>query len=232
MTSHQSLTNYVTTNTDQSISGIKSHSKHISILGDYVGNEFSTNARTCLYLKSNRDTDGKSGIYFSKFRQNVAQGALTGSNLVSLTLDVLENSVRTNDCIDISFRYFENDVPTKIYVIPKASMTSYMGTSNNPWTNAYINNLNLNGNAFDPASTSGNIGDIVFARAYYSSINNLTMTAGGSALAFIRIENGIYVEDRNNQSLSGTWKFLGSTIPTVTSGNASSTCAGVWKRIA
>lgn len=147
LTSHQSLANYVTTNTDQSISGIKSHSKHISILGDYIGNEFSTNARTCLYLKANRDTDGQSGIYFSKYRQNVAQGALTGSNLVSLTLDVLENSVRTNNCISIDFRYFENDIPTKIYVVPKASVTSYMGTAGNPWTNTYAVNFYENGTA-------------------------------------------------------------------------------------
>ena len=115
---------------------------------------------------------------------------------------------------------------------PYANNTYSLGTSSLQWKNAYINNLILKGNSFDPASTSGNIGDIVFARVYYSAIDYLTMTAAGTALALIRIENGIYVEDRNNQSLSGTWKFLGSTIPTVTSGNASTTCAGVWKRIA
>ena len=115
---------------------------------------------------------------------------------------------------------------------PYANNTYSLGTSSLQWKNAYINNLILKGNSFDPASTSGNIGDIVFARVYYSAIDYLTMTAAGTALALIRIENGIYVEDRNNQSLSGTWKFLGSTIPTVTSGNASTICAGVWKRIA
>ena len=115
---------------------------------------------------------------------------------------------------------------------PYANNTYSLGTSSLQWKNAYINNLILKGNSFDPASTSGNIGDIVFARVYYSAIDYLTMTAAGTALALIRIENGIYVEDRNNQSLSGTWKFLGSTIPTITSGNASTTCAGVWKRIA
>lgn len=115
---------------------------------------------------------------------------------------------------------------------PYANNTYSLGTSSLQWKNAYINNLILKGNSFDPASTSGNIGDIVFARVYYSAIDYLTMTAAGTALALIRIENGIYAEDRNNQSLSGTWKFLGSTIPTVTSGNASTTCAGVWKRIA
>lgn len=166
LTSHQSLANYaldanvVHTSGDETIAGKKSFNAMPSILGSYLGNEFSTNARTCLYLKSNRDTDGQSGIYFSKFRQNVAQGALTGSNLVCLTLDVLENSVRTNSCIAINFRYFENDVPTKIYVIPNASMTSYIGTADNPWTSIYGTNIygsftgNLTGDVTGNASSA------------------------------------------------------------------------------
>ena len=211
------------------------YGSYVDIAGRYLENEFSTNARTCLYLKSNRDTDGKSGIYFSKFRQNVAQGALTGPNLVSLSLDVLENSVRTNGCIAIDFRYFENDVPTKIYVIPKASMTSYMGTADNPWTNAYITNLILNGNAFDPASTSGNIGDIVFACAYYSSITGtsaLELTVSGNVLYLAGFDNTTLVIASTSSSLPGTWKFLGTGKPTTTSGNADTKRVGLWKRIA
>lgn len=166
LTEHQSLANYaldanvVHTSGDETIAGKKSFNAMPSILGSYLGNEYSTNARTCLYLKSNRDTDGQSGIYFSKFRQNRAQGALTGSDLVDLSLDVLENSVRTNSCISISFRYFENDVPTKIYFIPKASVTSYMGTANNPWTNIYGTNIygsftgNLTGDVTGNASSA------------------------------------------------------------------------------
>lgn len=250
LTSHQSLANYVTTNTDQSISGIKSHSKHISILGDYIGNEFSTNARTCLYLKSNRDTDGKSGIYFSKFRQNVAQGALTGSNLVSLTLDVLENSVRTNNCISIDFRYFENDVPTKIYVIPKKSATSYMGTSDNPWTNAYITNLNLNGNAFDPTSIDG-IGTTRLLAYEPTHSTEYTLDAGttkpGSSLYDVSMElcnaTGYYgifdsgsgefrvnVNARKNQS--GTWKVLHDISVNAPQDGARSFAIAMWVRIA
>lgn len=166
LTEHQSLADYaldanvVHTSGDETIAGKKSFSAMPSILGSYLGNEFSTNARTCLYLKSNRDTDGQSGIYLSKFRQNVAQGALTGSSLVSLSFDVLENSVRTNSCIAIQLRYFENDVPTKVYVIPKASVTSYMGTSDNPWTSIYGTDIygsftgNLTGDVAGNASSA------------------------------------------------------------------------------
>lgn len=238
LTSHQSLANYVTTNTDQSISGIKSHSKHISILGDYLGNEYSTNARTCLYLKSNRDTDGKSGIYFSKFRQNRAQGALTGSDLVDLSLDVLENSVRTNSCISISFRYFENDVPTKIYVIPKASMTSYMGTANNPWTNAYITNLNLNGNAFDPTSIDG-VGTVKLLAYAPTSSQEYTMNAGtikagsnlGEVWAFHASSDSVaYLNSNMSTTQSGTWKLL--NFVSVGGNPVGCKVIGLWVRIA
>lgn len=238
LTSHQSLANYVTTNTDQSISGIKSHSKHISILGDYLGNEYSTNARTCLYLKSNRDTDGKSGIYFSKFRQNRAQGALTGSDLVDLSLDVLENSVRTNSCISISFRYFENDVPTKIYVIPKASMTSYMGTANNPWTNAYITNLNLNGNAFDPTSIDG-VGTVKLLAYLPTSSQEYTMDAGtikagsnlGEVWAFHASSDSVaYLNSNMSTTQSGTWKLL--NFVSVGGNPVGCKVIGLWVRIA
>ena len=254
LTSHQSLANYVTTNTDQSISGIKSHSKHISILGDYIGNEFSTNARTCLYLKSNRDTDGQSGIYFSKFRQNVAQGALTDSNLVSLNLDVLENSVRTNSCIAINFRYFENDVPTKIYVIPKASATSYMGTIDNPWTNAYAVNFYENGTALSSkyltvsaisggASTeAGNItpvkGTIISGFAESGEVTYSTYF-GGVLTSPTYLYYATCVYDTSNSTMSyykgpsvggtGTWKLMGGGVSNP--GSSTRLLFGLWIKI-
>ena len=254
LTSHQSLANYVTTNTDQSISGIKSHSKHISILGDYIGNEFSTNARTCLYLKSNRDTDGQSGIYFSKFRQNVAQGALTDSNLVSLNLDVLENSVRTNSCIAINFRYFENDVPTKIYVIPKASATSYMGTIDNPWTNAYAVNFYENGTALSSkyltvsaisggASTeAGNItpvkGTIISGFAESGEVTYSTYF-GGVLTSPTYLYYATCVYNTSNSTMSyykgpsvggtGTWKLMGGGVSNP--GSSTRLLFGLWIKI-
>ena len=254
LTSHQSLANYVTTNTDQSISGIKSHSKHISILGDYIGNEFSTNARTCLYLKSNRDTDGQSGIYFSKFRQNVAQGALTDSNLVSLNLDVLENSVRTNSCIAINFRYFENDVPTKIYVIPKASATSYMGTIDNPWTNAYAVNFYENGTALSSkyltvsaisggASTeAGNItpvkGTIISGFAESGEVTYSTYF-GGVLTSPTYLYYATCVYNTSNSTMSyykgpsvggtGTWKLMGGGVSNP--GTSTKLLFGLWIKI-
>ena len=234
LTSHQSLANYVTTNTDQSISGIKSHSKHISILGDYVGNEASTNGRSCLYLKANRDTDGKSGLYVTKFRQNRAQGAMGNSDTVFLSHDILENETRTNAAFVESYSNWENDVPGGMSVYSTIA-TSNLGTSAKPWTNAYITNLNLNGHTFNPASVSGNIGDVVFASAYYSSIvgtADLDLTVSGDALYLAGFDNNILNVDSNASSLAGTWKFLGIGKTITTSGNADTRRTGLWKRIA
>lgn len=234
LTSHQSLANYVTTNTDQSISGIKSHSKHISILGDYIGNESSTNGRSCLYLKANRDTDGKSGLYVTKYRQNVAQGSMGSSNVIFLSHDILENETRTNSGFVESYSNWANDVPGGMSIYSTIA-TRNLGTSAKPWTNAYITNLNLNGNAFDPASVSGNIGDVVFASAYYSAIMgtaDLGLTVSGDALFLAGFDNNTLNVDSTPSSLAGTWKFLGIGKPTTTSGNADTKRVGLWKRIA
>jgi hypothetical protein len=229
LTSHQSLANYVTTNTDQSISGIKSHSKHISILGDYVGNEASTNGRSCLYLKANRDTDGKSGLYVTKFRQNRAQGNMGNSDSVFLSHDILENETRTNAGFVESYSNWENDVPKSITVY-SAIETRNLGTSAKPWTNAYITNLNLNGHAFDPISTSGNVGDIVFAYADAAGVDLSTKTTSGNNLDLIYIDRGESVISGSSSGLTGTWKFLGSTPGYVSSSGVQ--IGGVWKRIA
>ena len=226
-----------------------------SILGSYLGNEFSTNARTCLYLKSNRDTDGQSGIYFSKYRQNVAQGALTGSNLVSLTLDVLENSVRTNGCIAIQFRYFENDVPTKIYIIPKASVTSYMGTADNPWTNVYGVNFYENGTALSDkyltvskitggASTSAGsitpvIGTIIIGLALSTSTTYST-NIGAVLISTTYLYYAVTTWNSDTAVLaiskgsavggSGTWKLMGGGPSNP--GNSRIYLYGLWVKIA
>ena len=84
--------------------------------GKNLGNEFSNNARTNLYLKANRDTSGQSGVYVSKFRQNRAQGEMSGSDVVQVTFDVLENSVRTNRLWYLNWVNWENDVPKTVEV--------------------------------------------------------------------------------------------------------------------
>lgn len=116
----------------------------LRIQGCYKGNEFSINARTVLELRSNRDTVDKSGIYISKFRQNKPQGEMgNGSNI--LTIDVLENGVRTNDLFRFTAQEWVNDIPTIEYLEPatKASnIQSFLGSSTRPWGDTYTNAIN------------------------------------------------------------------------------------------
>ena len=112
-----------------------------TISGSTVGGESSGNARTCITFQANRDTDGKSGVFFTKFRQNRAQGSMGADDLVRLSLDILENEVRSNDSFMFRWSGWSSDVATAISFCPSSVPTSYLGTSSNPWTNIYGTNL-------------------------------------------------------------------------------------------
>ena len=96
--------------------------------GKNLGNEFSGNARTNLYLKSNRDTAGQSGLYISKFRQNRAQGEMGAADVVQIAFDVLENSVRTNRTWYLSYSNWVNDVPKTVEVRSLCEKVDYILT--------------------------------------------------------------------------------------------------------
>ena len=253
LTSHQSLANYVTTNTDQSISGIKSHSKHISILGDYVGNESSTNGRSCLYLKANRDTDGKSGLYVTKFRQNVAQGSMGSSDVVFLSHDILENETRTNAGFVESYSNWEDDVPKGMSICSTIA-TSNLGTSAKPWTNTYAVNFYENGTALSSkyltvsaisggASTSaGNItpvkGTIILGFAESSDVTYST-NFGGVLVApsGLYYATCVYTTSTSTMAYSkgpsvegtGTWKLMGGGVSSP--GTSTRLLFGLWIKI-
>ena len=253
LTSHQSLANYVTTNTDQSISGIKSHSKHISILGDYIGNESSTNGRSCLYLKANRDTDGKSGLYVTKFRQNVAQGSMGSSGVVFLSHDILENETRTNAGFVESYSNWEDDVPKGMSVYSTIA-TRNLGTSAKPWTNTYAVNFYENGTALSDkyltvsaisggASTeAGNItpvkGTIISGFAESSHVTYST-DFGGVLIAPSCLYYAICVYNTSNSAMeyakgssvggTGTWKLMGGGVPNP--GTNTKLLFGLWIKI-
>ena len=99
---------------NETVGGFKTFDRYIQCNGGYIGNEFSTNARTELILRSNRDTSGQSGVYISKFRQNREQGAMSGTDTVQVSFDVLENSVRTNRLFYLNWLDWENDIPKTV----------------------------------------------------------------------------------------------------------------------
>ena len=140
LTAHQSLSGYA---------ALASNNRFTSgqiISGNYMGNESSTNARTCITFQSNRDTNGKSGVFFTKFRQNVAQGSMGSGDLVRLSLDILENEVRSNDSFMFRWSGFNSDVATAISFCPSSVPTTrWLGTSSNRWTTIYGVDGNFSG---------------------------------------------------------------------------------------
>ena len=123
---------------DENVNGIKTFKDMIPIDGDYLGDEASTNQRTNICLRANRDTADKSGGYITRFRQNRAQGALQPLDLQKIGFDVLENEVRTNNVFDIQCTDWLNDVPQRVNFVSSAQSYSY-GRSTNK---ALINDLN------------------------------------------------------------------------------------------
>jgi hypothetical protein len=103
-----------------------------TIKGYYIGNEQSTNGRTCLYLTSNRDTVGQSGIYITKFRQNRAQGAMNPPDVQYISFDILENSIRTNSALQLNITSWNEDVPNGVVLFSTFS-NAQLGASTNKW---------------------------------------------------------------------------------------------------
>ena len=137
------VSEFVDVSSNQTVNGIKTFSSNITIQGSYNGNEFSSNARTVLEFRANRDTANKSGIYLSKFRQNRAQGEIGYNDSHILTIDVLENEVRTNDLFRFSFKGWVNDVSTKAYLEPYNSNTqTFLGTASHKWADVGTNAIN------------------------------------------------------------------------------------------
>ena len=131
-----------------------------TIKGYYLGNEQSSNGRTCLYLTSNRDTVGQSGIYITKFRQNRAQGAMSSADLQYISFDVLENSVRTNGILNLNITGWNNDVPSGA-ILQSALADAQLGSSSYQWKS--LNGINpgalslpdVRAAVADPISTVG-----------------------------------------------------------------------------
>lgn len=166
--------------------------------GKNIGNEFSNNARTNLYLKANRDTGGQSGVYVSRFRQNRAQGEMGNLDVVQVTFDVLENSVRTNRTWYLNYLNWENDVPKTVEVRSLCEKVDYKLT--------HINDLNPGALSLPDTSNaldiSGYITDLTGSvNTYIAPVNGyVSIRITGTAMR-IAVSNG--VESSCQRSASG-----------------------------
>ena len=182
---------------DETVNGIKNFKDLIPIDGDYLGNEASTNQRTNICLRSNRDTADKSGAFITRFRQNRTQGGLQQLDLQKIGFDVVENGVRTNNVFDIQCTDWLNDVPQRVNFISSATSYSWGESSKK----SLINGLNPSSlgmpdlsNGIDISSYLTNIGTATPSE-YTPSVNGwivLKISApSGSVVIRVSSDNGI-----------------------------------------
>lgn len=173
--------NVVHTSGNETVNGEKVFGDVSTFDGSYIGNEASTNGRTVQILESNRDTHGQSGLLLTKFRQNKAQGALSGNDVVYFTLDVLENSVRTNAVFRFNFRDFVNDVPQDIAFYPTGLKNSLGGSAGGPSNNKWhlINGINPGSLSLPDLNNGIDISGYITDLTGASNINKYTPLANG-----------------------------------------------------
>lgn len=139
------------------------------------GDEYSTNARTVLTLLANRDTLGKSCAYITRFRQNRAQGAMNPLDLQSISFDVVENEVRTNNVLSIQCTDWLNDVPQRVNIVSGAQSYSYGNSSNK----ALFNDLNPGALSFPDLDNGIDISGYITDLTGASNINKYTPLVNG-----------------------------------------------------
>lgn len=186
---------------NETAGGFKTFDRYIQCNGGYIGNEFSTNARTELILRSNRDTSGQSGLCISKFRQNRAQGEMSGTDQVQVTFDVLENSVRTNRLWYLNWLDWENDEPKTVEVRSMCNKVDYRLT--------HINNKNPGALSLPDLNNGVDISSYLTAG---NSNNTYTPPVNGWISISIGIASGgvaIFLEqgDMKVSSYSNTAKY-------------------------
>ena len=302
LTSHQSLANYVTTNTDQSISGTKTFGNGTLIVDNGIGSnvhgEIKLNGSRPGYIVADNASDGvfdNAGCGVSILLQDAGKPLHIGgykvdsngrvfadntnkNHVLSITSSLVKTSVLVpeNDTVNSTFRIlsqldYANGDTSKVldvrfiqYDNASGSSAVYsnddnktsLGLSSKKWsnvytTNAYITNLNLNGNAFDPTSIDG-IGTTRLLAYEPTSTSDLSNPAGttksGSALYDVRMNlenavgnNGIFdssssgtfsVTIDKNRTQPGTWKVLHYISAGVPSASHNSFAIAMWVRIA
>ena len=194
---------------DEDVNGIKTFKDMIPIDGDYLGGEASTNQRTNICLRSNRDSAKKSCAYITRFRQNRAQGALQYADLQKIGFDVLENEVRTNNVFDIQCTNWLNDVPQRVNLVSSAQSYSY----GSPTNKALINDLNPGSLSFPDFANGIDISSYITVVANANKESFYTPPANGwicvrlsrtsGSFAVMLIQGGMATSGKNIEVESG-----------------------------
>ena len=118
---------------EETVGGRKTFTNIIPIDGVYLGNESSTNERTTLCLRSNRDTANKSCAYISRFRSNKTQGELSDSDTSFISISFLENENRYTRCFDFGLTDWDADGVPQTYYLTSPGNKGSLGTSSRKW---------------------------------------------------------------------------------------------------
>ena len=173
---------------NETIGGQKTLENLLPLKGEYLGTEASNNGRSLLYFLANRDTQNQSGIYLTKFRQNKAQGDMSGNDIAYLSFDCLENSVRTNNGLRINFLNFVDDIPQR-FILWSGISEKLLGAVGAPWSGVYSTNYYYGSNnvEFSTKFVTTDTNQTISGNKTFSSINGLNP----SSLGMPDLDNGI-----------------------------------------
>ena len=191
--------NVVHTSGNETVGGKKTFSTFITSNGSRTQDEYSTNARTNLWLMSNKDTEEVSGILFDTYRQNTAQG--TGIHI--LGIGIKENNVRYEGC---RFGwYWDNNLNGYYLDFKPNSQGTYqavkhnLGTSVDKWDT--INGVEPSALSFPDFDNAIDISGYITDLTGASNINKYTPTANG--WVSIGLSNADFIEIYIPSSLIG-----------------------------
>jgi len=179
--------------------------------GTYLGNEASANERTNLYLLANRDTDGQSGAYIGRFRQNRAQGTMSGGDVSFVSFDFLENSTRYTRCFTMGLTDWDSNGVPQTYYITAPNDKGSLGTALQKWST--INGLNPSSLGMPDLSNGIDISSYITVVANANKESLYTPPANGwvcvrlsrtnGALGVLLIQGGMASSGKNIEVESG-----------------------------
>lgn len=178
---------------NETADGYKTFSKYITSDGSVVGDEYTSNAKTNLWLMGNRDVKNVSGILFDTYRQNTVQG--TGTHI--LGIGIKENAVRYEGC-RFSWIWDNNLNGYSFSIRPTLQGTNQavehcIGLSTDKWDK--INGINPGALSFPDLNNGLDISGYIDVNttSEYTALSNGYISICGTASA----TNAIAIKDKN-----------------------------------
>lgn len=198
---------------DETVTGQKTFSKLIPIDGSYLGNESSTNERSNVCLRSNRDTADKSGAYISRFRPNKNQGELSATDVSFISISFLENETRYTRCFDFGLTDWDTDgIPQTYYLISPGNKGA-LGTSSKKWKT--MNGLEPSYLSLPSGNTADRIDISSYITAFDGTSNSYTPPANGWISISVNNSTEVYAFLNNLYGVKNSRPTAGSIIVTL-----------------